>query len=94
MVGEKVRDLLDTQLTAIPGRARPHSIATQVQLHQRTPLKHLLHEYLPVGLLVGTQGRDYYWGRGGVSTIARALMDRSLHISMHLGHVRNMMLSM
>ena len=84
VVADKVQDMLNLQFMGISRRARPHSVATQLQLSQLTLLKVLLYEYVPSLFLVGTQVRDCYWG-GGTGRTARDVLDGTLHIIMHLG---------
>ena len=66
VVADKVRDMVNLRFVSISRRARPHSVATQLQLSQLSALKVLLYEYVPALYLVRTQVRDCYWGGGGV----------------------------
>ena len=84
VVADKVRGMLNVHFLAISRRARPYSVATQLQLAQLTTLKHLLYDYVLALFLVGTQVRDCCWG-GGTGRTVRDVLDGTLHILMHLG---------
>ena len=47
VVVDKVWDMLNLQVAAISRRARPHSVATELQLSQLNTLKMFLYEYVP-----------------------------------------------
>ena len=84
VVANKVRDMLNLQFMAISGRARLHSVSTQLQLSQLTALKVLLYEYVRVVFLVATPVRDCYWG-ASTSQTPGDVLNGTLHIIMHLG---------
>ena len=84
VVAIKLRDMPNLQFMGISRRARPHSVATQLQPSQLTVPKGLLYEYVPAVFLVGMQVRDCYRG-GSNGRTARDVLDGTLHRIMHFG---------